>query len=67
MHGLLLIKGHISEIGDEKTKCLLNILLTTKNKSVEPNHAHVHTIRKLVSISQKHVCTKEKLMCTACI
>ena len=67
MHGLLLIKKHISEIGDEKTKNLLNILLTTKNKSIEPNHAHAHTILKLVIISRKLVCTKEKLTFTACI
>ena len=67
VHGLLLIKKHISEIGDEKTKNVLNILLTTKNKSIEPNHAHAHTILKLVSIIRKHVCTKEKLSFTACI
>jgi hypothetical protein len=29
VQGLLLINGHISEIGDEKTKSLLNILLDT--------------------------------------
>jgi hypothetical protein len=27
LRALLLIKGYISEIDDEKTKCLLNILL----------------------------------------
>ncbi len=43
MHGLLLIKGHISEIGDEKTKCLLNILLTTKINLLNLN-MHMQTL-----------------------
>jgi hypothetical protein len=43
VHGLLLIKKHISEIGDEKTKKLLNILLTTKINPLNLT-MHMHTL-----------------------